>query len=270
LREDDVAGVVSNVGANPDGTSILRVLPEFELSLGLEPRSRNFVNGPLVNLTCAGLQVNYDPTNTAFEYGVLLPTEQTPPRIVSLYYFGGFGQNHQAYHHVDGTAARYCSVVNGNFAQAAEVDVPAGFTLHRLGPAKLQSSYPRVEQTIDDRSGGLRFAHYETVLRVPLLPVGPQRSDSVVELYQDGEQVATFWVDGQLIGAAPFEELGVQPGRYQGDIQSWADGICTQPLGSGPENGIHTLPPTAVDLCAARGAGIEVCANNAAEELYYS
>ena len=115
----------------------------------------------------------------------------------------------------------------------------------------------------------MRFEHYETVLRVPLLPLGTERYAAGPKLYQDGEQVSSFWIDGQLFAGAPFAEPGVQEGRYIGEYRYFADGACTQPLGEGVENSLQTLAPLPVDLCAPLGSAVQLYANGTPAQVNF-
>lgn len=278
LREWDAAAML--IAPDYNTPQVLRALPADSQYYDLDPdRARNFVNGPLVNLSCDSFtnSGHVSPGDPSVPFGVLLPTGQAPPAVVRTG-FQGVALSYEAYHTVEDTTTRYCSVPSvptnrpGISRQAyelrEEVEVPEGYTLHRLSVGTLVTSFPRVEQTIDTRAGGLRFAHYETVLRVPLMPVGRERNKVAPTLYRDGGPLGSFWVDGVLRAAVPFEDNTAE--RYLGEIRYWSDGACTQPLGENGEGRVQTLTPYTMDVCGPRGAGVGVYVNEAAEQMLYS
>jgi hypothetical protein len=274
LRELDVAATVEPYAPAPDSAQVLRAVPAGTRNYDLNTRGRDFVNGPLVNLSCDSMDDwGYDVTDPSIPYGLLLPAGEAPPSLVrtSIFIQGLQGSRVYAFfHEVEDTATRYCSMPitygpsgpRPAYDQRTEVDVPAGYTLYRLSAGQAPEAFPRIEKTIDTRAGGLRFEHYETVLRVPLLPVGS-------ELYRDGKLLGSFWVDGVLRAAVPFEDAGEQAVRYQGSVQSWADAACAEPLGNRGEGSVQTVYPHPTDLCTTRGEGVAVFVSEEPREMSY-
>ena len=259
LRDWDTAAII-NTYYNAQGTeAVLRAVPGNLSYYSTRYLDRNYIAGPLVNLNCDEVR-----TCSSFAepcaYGLLRPAEQAEPGNVLLFEDFVSGPRFERFHRVEGQASQYCSVPLAgtgpggpifDFNQATQVDAPAGYVLYRLGEGTAPADFPRVEQTIDNRAGGLRFEHLETVVRVPLLPVG-------TDLYQNGSRLDTFWADGALRGAVDSQQVNI-----------FADGYCSQPLGNA-EGIIYYLEPWLADACAMRGEDVSVYVGEAPEERSYT